>query len=460
MAWTMTPLFADRDGKQIAGPKVSFLSSHIGPPNSRKSGLWFYITWERDAKAVAMTGLCLEVYYVGGHTDVSKRRTILIKDFGLERLDYAQAPLYYVVGNYRDNFNCTGFNGAMARAPDGPDRRIAYPLHPAGQHPGPGEDGPAAAGERGSQRLRHPGPPGLRHPPEGGPRHRPGRLLPSQSRFRSPPPAPIAFGASPTTPDRRILYDRLDETDRAQRPGPDAQSGPAPQGLLEINPDKPFGRLEKADPRRIDMHVGAINPSAGPIELRYATIPYDAWLPGFSAVRNCRFDHVLPIEGPGVISQSYEPKRSVELVVAELWQGGRRVDHEERPIGIRNDFDRAPEFTRRAEIPSLDDQAGPGKNWINVQFQGNPGTDIYDSIARNIDQAKKLTPNLGFGLDLSLAEPIPGVYNWDYLTPLFDLAAEKGCRLIPYMALKWPPNWAPVEFQVDQSGCAHRLGTM
>ena len=58
-------------------------------------------------------------------------------------------------------------------------------------------------------------------------------------------------------------------------------------------------------------------------------------------------------------------------------------------------------------------------------------------------------------MDLSLAEPIPGVYNWDYLTAMFDLAAEKGCRLIPYMALKWPTHWAPLEFQVDQSGCAH-----
>ena len=74
------------------------------------------MTWERDAKAVAMTGLALEACYVGRRADVSKPRTILIKDFGLERLDYAKAPLYYVVGNYRDNFNCTGFNGAMARA--------------------------------------------------------------------------------------------------------------------------------------------------------------------------------------------------------------------------------------------------------------------------------------------------------------------------------------------------------
>jgi hypothetical protein len=231
-------------------------------------------------------------------------------------------------------------------------------------------------------------------------------------------------------------------------------------GLLEINPDKPFGRLEKADPRRIDMHIGAINPNAGPAELRYTTIPYDAWLPGFSAVRGCKLDHVLPVKGPGVISEPYKPKRSVELVVAELWQGGRRIDHEERPIGIPNGVDRAPDFTRRAEIPSLDDQAGPGKNWMNVQMHNNSGADIYASIARNIDQAKKLTPNLGFGLDLSMAEPIPGVYNWDYLTPMFDLAAQKGCRLIPYMALKWPTNWAPLEFQVDASGCAHRVGTM
>ncbi|MGD0783911.1 MAG: hypothetical protein ABSA30_13755, partial [Candidatus Aminicenantales bacterium] len=416
-------------------------------PNSRKSGLWFYITGERDAKAVALTGLSLEVFYVGVHTDVARPRTILVKDFGLERLDYAEAPLYYVVGNYRDNFNCISFNGAMARALTDqtggsptpfilldnildqakmgrPQRvRVEVSVYDS-------QDRPVYA-----TRLK---------------------AVPAASPAEFFKKIPIPITAPGSYSIRGKSYDAdtgayftTDWTKLIVLKGPAQTLHPVPtQGLLEINPEKPFGRLEKTAPRRIAMHVGAIDPSAGPIELRYATIPYDAWLPGFSAVRNCRFDHVLPIAGPGVISQSYEPKRSVELVVAELWQDGRRIDHEERPIGIRNDLERAPDFTRRAEIPSLDDQAGAGKNWMNVQILTNAGADTYAALARNIDQAKKLSPNLGFGLDLSMAEPIPGVYNWDYLTPLFDLAAEKGCRLIPYMALKWPPNWAPVEFQV------------
>ena len=162
--------------------------------------------------------------------------------------------------------------------------------------------------------------------------------------------------------------------------GPAQTLNPIPTpGLLEINPDKPFGRLEKTDPRRIDVHIGAIDRNAGPIELRYTTIPYDAWLPGFSAVRNCQLDHVLPVKGPGVISEPYEPKRSVELVVAELWQGGRRIDHEERPIGIRNSLDRAPEFTRGPTSLRWTIRPDRARTGSTSSSTNNSGADIYTS---------------------------------------------------------------------------------
>ncbi len=230
--------------------------------------------------------------------------------------------------------------------------------------------------------------------------------------------------------------------------------------LLVINPEHPFGRLEEADKRQITFSLGTLDPQAGPVELRYSVIPYTPWLPRWSALREVKMTQTLPVGAARVITVPYTRQHTVELVVAELWQGGHRIEREERPIGVRNALDHTPPFTNRTQIPSLADFSGPGKNWDNIQFATNAESDLYKVLSDNIDEAKQLTPNIGFMLDINRAEPLPGVYDWDYLTPLFDLAARKGCRLIPWMVSKYPVDWAPVEFQSDPAGCIHRLGNM
>ncbi|MEI6503003.1 MAG: beta-galactosidase, partial [Armatimonadota bacterium] len=229
--------------------------------------------------------------------------------------------------------------------------------------------------------------------------------------------------------------------------------------LLTINPAHPFGRLEPTDPRRVSFVVSAA-PALFPLELRYSVIPYDEFIPAWKPVRELALDQKLTVKQPGVVTVPYTPRRTVELVVAELWQGNKRLDHQERPIGIRNELAKAPPLTQAAAIPTLDDLAGPGKNWLNAQLHANPGEDQAANLARNLSEVKKLTPNLGLYLSVNRVEPIPGVYDWDYLTPILDLAQSQGCRIIPYLNLKWPADWAHLEFAVDSSGCAHRGGLM
>ncbi len=78
---SLTPLFADRDGKEIDGSKELFLCSHIGAPNSRKAGLWFFESEERNAKAVALLGFTVQVIDRGA--GARPEHTIYLKDFGL-----------------------------------------------------------------------------------------------------------------------------------------------------------------------------------------------------------------------------------------------------------------------------------------------------------------------------------------------------------------------------------------
>nr|MDQ2731532.1 beta-galactosidase [Armatimonadota bacterium] len=453
---SLTPTFADKDGKPIAGAEIQFLGSHIGTANGRKSGLWFYPSEERNPKAVSLTGFSIHVFYVGAGVPPARPHTIFLKDIGLERVDYSKAPLYYVVGNYRDNFDCTAFNGAHARA-----------LTDATG----GSSTPYVLLDNLLDTAKEGRPPELRLEYAvydvndmlvytGKSYHLPARSSPD---FFTKIPIPItspgtyriegksfdaATGEYFTTDWTKLIILK-----GSVQPLPPVTALPR----LAINPDKPYGRLERTDPRRIVFRTNL--PADSPAtELRYTVIPYDPGIHGWDAVRTCTLDHTLAVTGP--LTVPYEQRHTVELVVAELWQGNHRIDHEERPIGVENAIARAPAFVPSPSITSLQDQAGPGKNWMNVQFHTNPGQSIPDALALNMDEAKKLTPNLGFYIDLKRIEPIPGVYDWDSLTPLFDQAAAKGCRIIPYMALKWPVDWAPVEFQLDSSGCAHRVGTM
>jgi hypothetical protein len=451
-----TPLYVDSNGKEIGKDQERFISTHISPPNSRKAGLWFYDTWQTDPKATAFIGFSIQVTDAGG----SRRpHTIYLRNFGLENTNYRTVPLYYMVGNFRDNFSDPSFNGVHARALTNEDT---------------GDDTPFVQ---------------LDNLIDVAKQGRPARVnlhyfvydiqdrLVYENKLKGvPTETPADFSTkipvSITSPGTYRIegksynaesgdYFTTDWVKLIVIKGKSRILTPIRSSrLLSINPGKPFGRFEKTDKQEITFQVGSVSTEAGPVELRYTVMPYSTWVPRQSAVRPVTFDHILPVKGPGALNVPYNRKCTVELIVAELWQGNHCLDREERPIGVANTIDKTPAFTNRAELPSLGDLAGPGKVWTNSTLVTRPGDDAYDDLERNIDEAKKLTPNIGFSFDITRIEPIPGVFDWDYLTRFFDLAAKKGCRLLPYMNMKWPMDWAPVEFQIDDTGCAHRLGDM
>ncbi|HEY3380066.1 MAG TPA: beta-galactosidase, partial [Armatimonadota bacterium] len=452
----LTPLFTDAKGKEIAGTSNGFFS-HIAPPNSRKGGQWRYFTIAvpRKEGAVTFVGYSLKVT----NTPQGKASgTLYVKDLGLDRINYAQAQLYYVVGNYRDNFSMPEFNGSGARALADQSAGSVVPyllldnVVDQAKRGRPLQLNLQLSAYDTQDRLVYAStvsnlpaqgvPDFFRQLPI--PLTKPGTYRIKGKSYNA------ATGEYFTTDWVKLIIVK----------GSAKPVTTVPEtGLLAINPAKPYGRLEKTDKAEITFSVGRL-PNAGACELRYTVIPYELWVPVFQAVRPVTCEQKVLVTKPGNITVPYTPHRTVELVVAELWQGGKRLEHEERPIGIRNELDKAPAFVTRANIPSLDDQAGPGKQWINTHFTDDLGQDPKQHMARNIDEAKQHSANIGFRVDMNRLEPIPGVYDWDYLTPMFDMAAEKGCRMIPYLNLKWPVDWAPVEFQVDADGTVHRVGTL
>jgi len=456
---SLTPLFADGSGKEIRGSSDEFICNHIGAPNDRRSGLWYYDTLQPAAKALSFIGFAVDVTYIGNKALPLGPHAIYLKDFGLEHTDYRTVPLYYIVGNYRDNFCVTSFNGAHARAMTSENSGEKVPFVLLDNLLDQSKQGrPQRINVRYyvydlQDRLVHTG-------------------LRDGLAIATPVDFFVKLAVPVTAPGTYIIKGKTFDADTGEYFTTDwtklvvingAGTALKPvrfPGLLAVNPDKPHGRFGKADKREITFQIGPVKAKAGPMELRYSAVPYSPWVPGWNPVRNVALDHVMPVAEIGAFTTPYEPKRTVELVVAELWQGKLRLDREERLIGVVNGLEQTPVFTSRAQVLSFQDVLGPDRIWMNSTLDTAPGEDVYGALARNIDEAKKLTPNLGFTLDMDRVEPMPGVYDWDYLTPFFDLAAHQGCRLLPYMNLKWPVDWAPVEFQLDENGCAHRLGNM
>ena len=456
---SLTPLFADQNGKEVTLGKDDFIDTHIGAPNSRKAGLWCYDSWLCGGKkAVTFTGFTVQVTYRNSKAP-PKPHLIYLQGFGLEHTAYRTVPLYYMVGNFRDNFCDPSFNNVRARAltneNSGTDtpfvlldnlldqakqgRPVKVNLHYFVYDM---QDKLVFADTRGNLAAETPGDFFQKLPV---PLTAPGTYTIKGETFAA------GTGEYFTTDWVKLIVLKGPAQTLPEKPFP---------GWLAINPEKAFGRLEKTDPREIVFKIGALYLAVDPVELRYTVMPYSTWVPGWNAVRPVTFDHTVPVTKAGTLTVPYESKRTVELVVAELWQANRRLVREERLIGVANGLEQTPAFTNRAQMPLLKDLTGPDKVWMNSTLVTNPGDDPYKALANNIDEVKKLTPHQGFMLDMNRVEPLPGVYDWDYLTPFFDLAAQKGCRLLPYMNLKWPMDWAPVEFQVDDNGCVHRLGNM
>ncbi|MFZ2654680.1 MAG: beta-galactosidase [Victivallales bacterium] len=456
-------------GETVAGG----WASHIGPPNTRAAGLWKY------ARANVPIGKGV-THFRGFRcrfqvaANQNAPGILLLKDFGLERIDYRRSRLYYVLGNCRDNLGGARALTELSGGSEHPFILLDNVVDQAKAGRPPvldlmisvfDEENRLVFAKRLSrlkakdaadffQKIEIP------------------LLAPGTYRIKGKSYNSETGGYFTTDWVKLIII----------RGNGDMKKIPVvkSQNLLDINPDRPFGRLEKSDPLEIEFHVQSADGNQLPAncELRYDVIPYSEWIPGTIPVRPVKLGQKLAVTGSGIIKIPYAPKHSVELVVAELWAGGKRIDREELPIGVRNELERreAPGFFSRladalslskpdataakVKIPTLKDITADSNAWMNSQTHELRLDDAAKYYRDNCPELKKLSPFVGFRPDLGRLQPIPGVYDWDALQEIFDAAAAEGCRVIPYLAEKWPTDWMPVEFFLDADGTAHRSGTM
>ncbi|HEY3377809.1 MAG TPA: beta-galactosidase, partial [Armatimonadota bacterium] len=452
--FTLAPIYTTGTGTEVIGSfPVEFVKSHIAMPNSRASGLWQFCMADPLFKSgvTQLVGVSITMTYTASGRTPAQSTSLYLRDLGLERIKYASSTVYYVVGNYRDNFSGVGrplteqsggtatpyvlLDNLVDQAKSGRPATLnlyvsVFDTNDSLIYSTECTNVPAATATDAAYQVSIP------------------ITKPGTYRIRCQ-----SYNASTG------VYFTTDWSKYIVINGATQTLTPLSSfGLLAINPTKPFGRLETADPRTIGFTVNnlAMKTLTFPLTIKYKVIPYDEWIPGTAAKRTLTLDQTLTVNGLGTLTATYTPLHPVELVVAELWQGTTVLDHQERPIGIRNELSVAPAYTAQSQVKSLDDLAGTGKNWRNISFHSNPGDNIYQQLANNIAEAIKLTTVLGMNMRFNRIQPIPGVYDWDYLTPMFDLAQTNGCTLLPYLNLKWPADWAPVEFQIDANGCMHR----
>ncbi len=456
-------ILADAQGKELDAKIVAnrhmpgALDQHIGPPNSRACGLWKYVFSSVPAAKGAAQWKGIR-FVTNKNRGFKQPGELYFRDFGVERIDYRQAKLYYVVGNYRDNFACTGFNGAGARAltefqtgRDLPFVRLDNLVDQA-KHGRPQRlDLRWFAYDQNDRLLYQETLTDL-----------PAATVPDAGR-----PIPVPLTEPGTYRLKGKSYDHAtgeyfttDWTMLIVIKG-DGQKPPAPAAAAEplsVNAACPFGRLERDAPREI---VFGVNLEAGyPFELRYQVQPYDDPPPGWQTFTPLKAGfETLNVTGPGELRAPYAPHQALELVVAELWREGKRIERTARPIGIRNDLPQAPAFTSEKNIPTLADLTSGDQIWFNSQIHDLRQNEA-EYFRTNLPELKKLCPMTGFSVQIDRLQPIPGVYDWDYLEHIFDLAAAQGMTVLPYLAEKWPASWQPIEFLTAPDGSVHRGSTM
>ncbi|MFZ2654673.1 MAG: beta-galactosidase [Victivallales bacterium] len=451
------------DGKEILLGGTHFVSTHICPGNSRKCGLWMYFhVFPPKGKGIStFNGLSIK-YESYGRTNGPKTARLLFKDFGLDRINYRGVPLYYVVSNYRDNFSMTSFNGAGGRAITNLDSGKDFPfvnldnLVDQAKVRRPRLLNLCVYAYDDQDRLVHHMQYGKLKAAEAS-----DFLQKIELPFKAPGTYRIKGKSYNSETGEYFTTDWVRLTIvRGKGSTADLRKVDSP-GILDINQDKPFGRLEKTDNLEIafDIKSREENELPFPLELKYAVIPYvvsPLWREPF---RKVELDRTLAVEKAGRIFVPYEKKRDVELVIAELWKDGKKIDREERAIGVSNGIDATPGMT--AKIPDMKGIGGADRIWMNSQMHALEefcGSQSLEYVEKNIDEIRRITPNIGFNPELTRYEPIPGVYDWDHLKSFLDVAAAHDCRFVLYLSQKWPFDWASDELYMDSNGRVHNTG--
>ncbi|MCL5408469.1 MAG: beta-galactosidase [Candidatus Omnitrophica bacterium] len=467
--FSLNAIFLDKTGKKIISGfqwDNTFIASHIGPPNVRESDIWKYLWCKPPKNAVKFIGFNINIFYIENVPVLTEKKSLFIKDIAFDRINYSKTKLYYVVLGPQAT-SSTSY--ALTEQSGGSN--IPYVLLNDLIDPIKGTDpNQIKFCERPSiinlcvsvynasdtcvyssiyKNIR------INNSPE--------NCAPDFfKKILIPITAPGTYWI--TGRSYNAINDTYFTTDRV-RLVIIKGNGPKPaktenKDLLTINPEKPWDVLTRHDKKQIHFHIriSELPKEKGPFTIHYTLIPYSVWFPGFNETnRPVILNKTITVNKSGNITVPYKPKMDVEIVAAELWDGNKVIDREDRPIGIKNSINTNPKFTEKNKIPSLKNLT---KNtiWINTTCWPYTrfSSELYKELAENIDQLKKLTPNIGISFPITEFEPLPGVYNWSSLTPIFNLAAKYGCRIIPYMAEKYPFKWEPVEFWQRSDGCVSR----
>jgi hypothetical protein len=455
-------IFVDASGTETLVPAVDCCNTHIAPPNGRATGQWQVITLSTPLRKGTCQFRGFQIDYQGASYPLP--RYLYLRDFGVDRIDYRKARLYYVVANYRDNFSMVAFNGSGAHALTDLSGGTPYPFLLLDNSIDQAKDGRPKNVDLQLECF-----------------DAQDRLVWSSfkkdldasdelamfQKIQVPVTQPGTYWIESKSYDTKTgEYFTTDWTQLIVIRGP-AMAFPSGEekrhGLLYINPEKPFGRLEKTDPRVVNFRIGEIPQTEKgkppDVLLKYAIVPYAPWLPMRDAIRAVPLTTTIRVQKSGTISVPYQPQSSVELVLAELWINGKRMDREERPIGIRNDLSAAP--PQDPSIPGIKElSASTGGLLINSHFDSlldRAGNQALNVFTKSLDEAKKISPLVEFIPSLARLEPIPGVYDWDYLQQYFDAARAHQCSVVLYLMQKWPTSWAPVDFMENEDGRVHHL---
>ncbi len=463
---TIQAVFIDSKGAETLLDAGRCVSTHIAPGNSRLAGLWTLANVSIPKKKGLRQFAGLQVsYQMHGGNKWRNPSEIHLRDFALDSIDYSKAALYYVIGNMGGNFGIEAFNYNRSRALTDISGGARYPFlrldnavdQAFSGRPKSLDIALEAYGQDDellwSSRLEK---------------------LPAQTlsdlyrKIEIPLDAPGTYRIKAKSYDSNTgaffacSWAKLVVVRGASSKIPASTAAPS----FLISPDKPFGRIGKDARRQVDFVVGAI-PCEGKLELKYAIVPYSLNIPGRNPLRSELLGSPAEVKASSTLSVPYDVPASVGLAIAELWRDGKRLDREERMLGIENRLD-APLrkgglsglFSSKSTVPDLA-QASPDGIWSNSQFHalmdasGDKPLKLFES---SLEDAKRVGPYVGFSVQIDRFEPIPGVYDWDYLGRFFDAAAAHGCKAVLYMAQKYPPSWAPVDFFESESGRVHDVG--
>ena len=454
-------VLADDKGKETICYVGDCISTHITTAASaRRTGLWTLanLTIPRGKGLRRLVALQF-TYEVFGGGKWRNPSVLHFRNFVLESIDYSRAGLYYVVGNMSGNFYDAAFNSNRSRAMTDVTGETRFPyllLDNAVDQAFSGRpevlDLALEAYDSADTLLWTSR----------------ATAVPARSaddffrKIEVPLTAPGTYRVKAKSYDNETgryfstLWSRL----VVIRGAPNRLPALAGRPVLQVNPDQPFGMIAKDGKRQVEVVIGAA-PGEGKLELKYAVIPYSQFIPGRAPVRPETMPTTVPAKAGTTVTVPLERKSCVGLVMAELWLDGFRVDREERLVGVENRLD-APlsKGGPAGEVLNLK-RAGPDGIWSNSQFHGLmdfSGEKPFELFEKSLDEARKISPYVGISLQIERFEPLPGVYDWDYLARFFDTAAAHGCKVVLYMAQKYPPSWAPVDFYENENGRIHNTG--